>query len=92
MKGEVEATAESQRTQMIKEMVAELESLPDEILEEIRDLVEFLRQRKAQPTRGTPEALLRSFGCWHGPPGELDSLVEEIYEARHQEAENAYRP
>ncbi|MBI2862229.1 MAG: DUF2281 domain-containing protein [Chloroflexi bacterium] len=66
-------------------MIGELESLPDERLEEVRDFVEFLRQRTAQPRRGSPEALLSFFGCWQGPPGELHGLVEEMYEERHQE-------
>ncbi len=77
--------AEPQRKQIIKKMVADLEVLPAERLEEVRDFVEFLKHKTSRPQRGSPRALLESFGVWEGPPGELDRLVEEIYEARHSE-------
>lgn len=66
-------------------MVGELEALPDERLEEVRDFVEFLRRKPGEPKRDSPEALLGLLGSWDGPPGELDRLVGEIYETRHQE-------
>ena len=77
--------AKPRRRQIIDEMVADLESPPDERLEEVRDFVEFIARRTSPARGGSAEALLRSFGQWKGPPGELDRLVEEIYEARHQE-------
>lgn len=73
------------RKQIIEEMVADLESLPDESLEEVRDLVEVLVRKTARPRRGSAQALLRSFGRWQGPPGELRQLMDESYAARHQE-------
>ena len=76
---------ETRRKQILQEVVADLELLPEEQLEEARDFVELLIKKTAQPKRGSPEALLRLFGVWQGPPGELDHLLEEIYEARHQE-------
>lgn len=72
---------------IMKEVIASLETLPEERLEEVRDFVEFLKQKSGQPVRGSAEALLKSFGTWEGPPGELEHLVEEIYQARHQEEE-----
>ncbi len=72
---------------MIRRMVADLELLPEERLEEARDFVEFLRQKTGRRERGSAEGLLHLFGTWEGPQGELDRLVEEIYEARHQEEE-----
>lgn len=77
--------AEPHRKQILKEMVADLESLPEARLEEVREFVEFLKRKTSQEGRGAPEALLRSFGSWQGPAGELDRLVAEIYDARHQE-------
>ncbi|MCL5957979.1 MAG: DUF2281 domain-containing protein [Chloroflexi bacterium] len=82
------ATGEPRRRQIIKEMVDGLDALPDERLEEVRDFVEFLRRKAGGPKRGSPEALLQLLGSWDGPSGELDRLVEEIYEARHQEEED----
>ncbi len=81
---EVMAMAQPQRQQIISRMIADLETLPQERLEEVRDFVEFLKQR-TQPRRGSPAALLEFFGTWEGPTGELDQLVEEIYQARHSE-------
>ena len=77
--------AELQRKQIINDMINDLEALPDERLKEVRDFVEFLRRKTVTPRRGSPYALLRSFGSWEGAPGELDGLVAEIYESRHQE-------
>ena len=70
---------------IMKEVIAGLETLPEERLEGVRDFVEFLKQKSGQPARGSAEALLQSFDTWEGSPGELEHLVEEIYEARHQE-------
>ncbi len=76
---------EPRRQQMIRQMVGDLESLPEDRLEEVRDFVDFLKRKASRPRRGSPEALLGLFGGWDGPPGELDRLTEEIYQARHQE-------
>jgi len=81
----VRATGEPRKSQIIKEVVGELQALPDERLEEVRDFVEFLGRKTREPKRGSPEALLGLFGSWEGPPGELDRLVAEIYEMRHQD-------
>ncbi|TAK31582.1 MAG: DUF2281 domain-containing protein [Chloroflexota bacterium] len=77
--------SEPQRKQIIDGMISDLEKLPGERLKEVRDFVEFLRRKTATPRRGSPDALLRSFASWEGAPGELDGLVAEIYESRHQE-------
>ncbi len=79
--------AEPRKKEIIRELVTDLEGLPEDRLEEVRDFVEFLRHRTSGPRRGSPAALLRCFGTWEGPSGELNRLVEEIYEARHQEEE-----
>ncbi|MDO8690624.1 MAG: hypothetical protein Q7R39_11550 [Dehalococcoidia bacterium] len=84
-KREARAAAESRKSQIIKEVVGELQAFPDERLEEVRDFVEFLGRKTGEPKRGSPEALLGLFGSWDGPPGELDRLVAEIYETRHRE-------
>lgn len=77
--------AQPKRKQIIEKVVADLELLPAERLEEVSNFVEFLRQKQGLPKRGSPGALLRSFGSWEGPTGELDQLVDDIYEARHRE-------
>jgi hypothetical protein len=75
------------RDSLIEEVTGGLEELSVDRLEEVRDFVQFLKQRSHRMKCGSPEALLRHFGTWEGPPGELERLVEEIYEDRHRETD-----
>ena len=76
---------EPERKQIINAMINDLEMLPDDRLEQVRDFVEFLRRKTATPRRDRPDTLLRTVEHWGGDPEELDRLVAKPHESQDQE-------
>jgi hypothetical protein len=85
--GEVGATV----SPTLSRLVAELQDLPGDKLEEVLDFVGYLKAKLAEspaekkPRRGSAEALLECAGIWEFEPGELDKLLEDIERMREME-------
>ena len=78
---------ESQTGILIRQMISEVQDLPDQMLREVLDFMRTLKQKeKGSISRGSPEAILHHAGAWTFEPGELDSLLTDIATERESEA------
>ena len=59
--------------------------LPEDAIKEVMNFIEFLRSKKENGKRGSPEAILRHLGAWKFEKGELDNILEDIQKFRELE-------
>ena len=62
-----------------------MKGLPENAIKEVMDFIEFLRSKKENGKRGSPEAILRHLGTWKFEKGELDNILEDIQKFRELE-------
>lgn len=55
-----------------------MKGLPEEAVKEVMDFIEFLRSKKENGKRGSPESILRHVGAWKFEKGELDNILADI--------------
>jgi len=62
-----------------------MKGLPEDAIKEVMDFIEFLRSKKENGKRGSPEAILKHVGTWKFEKGELDNILEDIQKFRELE-------
>ncbi|HHT9137910.1 MAG TPA: DUF2281 domain-containing protein [Candidatus Wunengus sp. YC60] len=62
-----------------------MKGLPEEAIKEVMDFIEFLRSKKENGKRGSPEAILSHLGKWKFEKGELDNILSDIQKFRELE-------
>ncbi len=78
-------TMNSAHTPLIQAIIAQLQDLPQENIQEVLDFAEFLKwktQSHLKSKRGSAEALLACAGTWVFDEGEREMLEQEIQEMR----------
>ena len=70
----------------LAEVVSEkMKELSDDTIKEVMDFIEFLKSKKEQEKKGSPEKVLKHLGTWKFEKGELDNILEDIQTLREIE-------
>ncbi|MCF6150257.1 MAG: DUF2281 domain-containing protein [Candidatus Kuenenia sp.] len=70
----------------LTEVVSEkMKELSDDTIKEVIDFIEFLKSKKTQGEKGSPEKVLQHLGTWKFEKGEIDKILEDIQTLREIE-------
>ncbi len=70
---------------LIKELSDKIKGLPEDNVREVIDFIEFLKYKKENREKGSPEVILKHSGAWKFQKGELDNILEDIQKLREIE-------
>ncbi len=78
-------------TQLKQSAIARLNTLPPHKLIQVSDFIDFLIERPTLPAtpHGSLDDLLACVGIWEFEPGELESILQDIEQARLMELQES---
>ncbi len=71
--------------ELTKVVSEKMKELSDDTIKEVMDFIEFLKSKKEQRKKGSPETVLKHLGTWKFEKGELDNILEDIQALREIE-------